>query len=84
MNTEETMTNEETTAAADVRPARAKGFAGMTREQVRAIASKGGTAAHAVGTAHKFSSEEARAAGTKGGNAPHVRRGKGPRTEAKP
>lgn len=52
------------------------GFAAMPPEQVRAIASKGGRAAHAAGTAHKFTSAEARAAGKKGGRAPHVRRGR--------
>jgi general stress protein YciG len=45
-----------------------KGFAGMTPEQQREIASKGGKAAHANGSAHKFTSEEAKVAGTKGGN----------------
>jgi general stress protein YciG len=39
----------------------------MSREKQRAIASKGGKAAHAQGTAHEFTSEEARAAGRKGG-----------------
>lgn len=47
----------------------------MDPEKVRAIASKGGKAAHATGTAHQFSTEEAREAGKKGGLAPHVRRG---------
>jgi hypothetical protein len=37
----------------------------------RAIASKGGKAAHLSGNAHKFSSEEAREAGRKGGQAAH-------------
>lgn len=32
------------------------------------IASKGGKAAHALGTAHKWTSEEAQAAGRKGGS----------------
>lgn len=57
-----------------------RGFAGMDRDKVRAIASKGGKAAHASGTAHQFTSEEARDAGRKGGTAPHVRRGRGPAT----
>ncbi len=47
----------------------------MTKEKVKEISSKGGKAAHLLGKAHKFTSEEARAAGTKGGKAPHVRRG---------
>ena len=49
----------------------------MDPEKVRAIASKGGKAAHVMGTAHQFSSDEAREAGKKGGLAPHVRRGRG-------
>jgi hypothetical protein len=60
------------------KPKLRRGFAAMDRSKVAEIASKGGKAAHAVGTAHKFSSDEARAAGKKGGNAPHVRRGRGP------
>jgi hypothetical protein len=51
----------------------------MDRTKVSEIASKGGKAAHAAGTAHQFTSDEARAAGKKGGVAPHVRRGRGPR-----
>ncbi|WP_169928743.1 KGG domain-containing protein [Labilithrix luteola] len=51
----------------------------MDRNKVSEIASKGGKAAHAAGTAHQFTSEEARDAGRKGGVAPHVRRGRGPR-----
>ena len=47
----------------------------MDRDRVKDIASKGGKAAHAAGTAHQFSSDEARNAGRKGGMAPHVRRG---------
>lgn len=54
---------------------RRRGFAAMDRDRVKQIASKGGRAAHAAGTAHQFSSDEARVAGKKGGEAPHVRRG---------
>lgn len=61
------------------KPRRPRGFAAMDRAKVSEIASKGGKAAHAAGTAHQFTSEEARAAGKKGGVAPHVRRGRGPR-----
>ena len=46
-----------------------RGFAAMDREKQRAIASKGGQAAHQKGTAHEFDSEEAREAGRKGGQA---------------
>ncbi|RJG08244.1 KGG domain-containing protein [Massilia cavernae] len=44
-----------------------RGFAAMDENQQRAIASKGGQAAHQKGTAHEFDSEEARRAGQKGG-----------------
>jgi general stress protein YciG len=47
----------------------ARGFAAMTQEKQRAIASKGGKAAHQKGTAHEFTRDEARAAGRKGGEA---------------
>jgi len=46
-----------------------RGFASMDEERQRAIASEGGRAAHARGTAHEFTSEEARQAGRKGGEA---------------
>jgi uncharacterized protein len=44
-----------------------KGFAVMSSEQRKAIASKGGKAAHAQGTAHQWTKEEATKAGSKGG-----------------
>jgi general stress protein YciG len=44
-----------------------RGFAAMSPEAQRAIASKGGKSAHAQGVAHEFSSEEAKIAGRKGG-----------------
>jgi len=44
-----------------------RGFAAMDRSKQREIASKGGKAAHAKGTAHEFTPEEAREAGRKGG-----------------
>ncbi|GAC1372708.1 MAG: hypothetical protein NVSMB47_20510 [Polyangiales bacterium] len=46
-----------------------RGFAAMSPEKQREIASLGGKAAHAKGTAHEFSPEEAREAGRKGGQA---------------
>lgn len=58
-----------------------RGFAAMDPKKVAEIASKGGKAAHAAGTAHQFTSEEAREAGKKGGSAAHVRRGRGPHSE---
>jgi general stress protein YciG len=63
------------TAPVEERRPRRRGFAAMDRDRVKEIASKGGKAAHAAGTAHQFSSDEARNAGRKGGMAPHVRRG---------
>ena len=51
------------------RKGRGRGFASMDREKQRAIASKGGRAAHVQGTAHEWNSSEARAAGRKGGAA---------------
>ncbi len=45
----------------------------MSTERQRAIASMGGRAAHARGTAHAFTSEEARVAGAKGGRVAHAR-----------
>ena len=44
-----------------------RGFASMDPSRQRAIASKGGKAAHAKGTAHEWTSDEAREAGRKGG-----------------
>lgn len=41
----------------------------MDKEKQRAIASKGGKKAHALGTAHKWTSEEAKKAGRLGGRA---------------
>jgi general stress protein YciG len=52
---------------------RKRGFAGMDAEKQREIASKGGRAAHAKGTAHHFTPEEARVAGRKGGQAAHAK-----------
>lgn len=44
-----------------------RGFAGMSAERQREIASAGGKAAHAKGTAHQFTPDEAKEAGRKGG-----------------
>jgi uncharacterized protein len=55
-------------------PKEDRGFASMDRANQRDIASKGGRAAHAKGTAHEWTSEEAREAGRKGGKASHRRR----------
>jgi general stress protein YciG len=50
-----------------VRRKERRGFASMSPEKQREIASKGGRAAHTKGTAHEWTSEEARSAGRKGG-----------------
>lgn len=73
-NNENEIKPTEATPVEEPRPRR-RGFAAMDRDRVKEIASKGGRAAHAAGTAHQFSSDEARNAGRKGGMAPHVRRG---------
>lgn len=44
-----------------------RGFASMDPDRQREIASKGGRAAHAKGTAHEWTADEARTAGRKGG-----------------
>ena len=44
---------------------RLRGFAAMSPEKKKEIASMGGRAAHACGRAHQFTSEEGRAAGKK-------------------
>ena len=43
-----------------------RGFASMDKEKQKAIASKGGRAAHEKGTAHEFNSHEASMAAKKG------------------
>ncbi len=45
-----------------------RGFASMDPDRQRAIASKGGKAAHAAGRAHEWTSKEAAEAGRKGGS----------------
>lgn len=58
-------------AGGERRKGRGRGFASMDREKQREIASRGGRAAHAQGTAHEWTSDEARVAGRKGGSANH-------------
>ena len=53
-----------------------RGFASMSPEKQREIASKGGRAAHEKGTAHEWTSEEARTAGRKGGQISRGGRGR--------
>jgi len=62
-----------------------RGFASMSPEKQREIASKGGRAAHQKGTAHEWTSEEARSAGRKGGQISRGGRGRlveGPTAES--
>ncbi len=53
-----------------------RGFASMSPEKQREIASKGGRAAHQKGTAHEWTSDEARTAGRKGGQVSRGGRGR--------
>lgn len=50
-----------------------RGFAAMSPEVRKRIASLGGKAAHASGNAHRYTSEEARKYGSLGGKAAHRR-----------
>jgi hypothetical protein len=54
-----------------------RGFAAMSPERQREIASQGGRAAHQQGVAHEWSADEARAAGKKGGQASGKKRTNG-------
>lgn len=54
--------NDNTTPAA-----KGRGFQSFNKDFMRSVASAGGKAAHAKGTAHKWTSEQAAAAGRKGG-----------------
>ena len=53
-----------------------RGFASMSPEKQREIASKGGRAAHEKGTAHEWTAAEARTAGRKGGQVSRGGRGR--------
>lgn len=77
------MTDIDTRVGADTAaPARTgkerRGFASMSPEKQREIASKGGRAAHLKGTAHEWTSDEARRAGRKGGQISRGGRGRLP------
>lgn len=50
-----------------------RGFASMSKDKQREIASKGGKAAHKKGSAYEWTSDEAREAGRKGGLATAAR-----------
>lgn len=51
---------------------RGRGFGAMAPERRQELASKGGKAAHANGTAHEWGIDEARVAGRKGAAASHA------------
>lgn len=53
-----------------------RGFASMSPEKQREIASKGGRAAHERGTAHEWTADEARSAGRRGGQVSRGGRGR--------
>jgi len=53
-----------------------RGFAAMTPERQREIATLGGKAAHAKATARHWTQDEARAAGSKGGTISRGGRGR--------
>jgi uncharacterized protein len=51
-----------------------RGFAAMSPERQREIASQGGRAAHQQGVAHQWNRDEAREAGKKGGQVSGIKR----------
>lgn len=61
-----------------------RGFAAMSPEKQREIASLGGRMAHEKGTGHEWTSEEARAAGRKGGTISRGGRGRLPEDRPAP
>lgn len=65
-------------------PTSTRGFASMSPEKKRQIASLGGRAAHQKGTAHEFTTDEARAAGRKGGEARAMNRRNNPDVSSTP
>lgn len=60
-------------AQAPGRQKKRRGLAALSPERRREIASLGGKAAHAQGTAHEWTPAEATAAGRKGGLAAHAK-----------
>lgn len=60
------MSTQPATVPPSLRP---RGFAAMNPERQRQIARLGGLTAHALGRAHRYTSEEARIAGQRGGAA---------------
>jgi general stress protein YciG len=58
-----------------------RGFASMSTERQREIASQGGRAAHQQGVAHEWNKDEAREAGKKGGQISGGKRKANPRKQ---
>ena len=56
-----------TIETAAVNPKQRRGFAMMDPDKLRAVCARGGQTAHALGRAHRFSTEKASQAGKKGG-----------------
>lgn len=65
--TSTTDSNENTRSEENTSRKSSRGFAAMSPEKQKQIASEGGRAAHRLGVAHEWSSDEARTAGRKGG-----------------
>ena len=59
-----------------------RGFAAMSPERQREIASQGGRAAHVQGVAHEWNAAEAKEAGKKGGQASGTKRKSNNREES--
>src|SRR5688500_17311989 len=59
-----------------------RGFASMSPDRQKEVASKGGRASHAKGSAHEWTPEEARSAGRKGGQVSRGGRGRLPSESA--
>lgn len=76
MDTDSKTETAETTPPAKQR----RGFAAMTPERQREIASKGGKASHEKGTGHEWNAQAAREAGRKGGIVSRGGKGKAPAT----
>jgi len=70
------MSDERMTGQQERRAKERRGFASMSPDKQREIASKGGRAAHTKGTAHEWTSEEAQRAGRKGGQISRGGRGR--------
>lgn len=64
---EDTNTGSSVTNSGEPKPKRKRGFAAMSADKQKEIASLGGKASHAKGTGHEWTKETAKEAGRKGG-----------------